>query len=66
LAIIGKRGPLSCKLYIPHYRGTPGPRTGSGWVGEWKGYGGLLGQHLKCKIRKYLIKKKEMDDHMIQ
>jgi hypothetical protein len=25
----------SCKLYIPQYRGMPGPRSGSGWVGEW-------------------------------
>jgi hypothetical protein len=34
----------SCKLYMPQYRGTPGPRSGSGWVGEWGGgYGGLLG-----------------------
>jgi len=23
-----------CKLYMPQYRGTPGPRSGSGWVGE--------------------------------
>jgi hypothetical protein len=39
------------------YRGTPGPRSGSGWVGEsGGGYRKLLGQHLKCKIRKYLIK----------
>jgi hypothetical protein len=27
----------SCKLYLPQYRGTPGPRSGSGWVGEWVG-----------------------------
>jgi hypothetical protein len=34
----------SCKLYMPQYRGTPGPRSRSGWVGEWGGgYGGLLG-----------------------
>ena len=25
---------LSCKLYMPQYRGTPGQRSGSGWVGE--------------------------------
>jgi hypothetical protein len=25
----------SCKLYLPQYRGMPGPRSGSGWVGEW-------------------------------
>jgi hypothetical protein len=23
----------SHKLYMPQYRGTPGPRSGSGWVG---------------------------------
>jgi hypothetical protein len=23
------------KLYMPQYRGTPGPKSGSGWVGEW-------------------------------
>jgi hypothetical protein len=23
------------KLYMPQYRGTPGPKKGSGWVGEW-------------------------------
>jgi hypothetical protein len=34
----------TCKLYMPQYRGTPGPKRGSGWVGEWGGgYGGLLG-----------------------
>jgi hypothetical protein len=25
----------SCKLYLPQYKGMPGPRSGSGWVGEW-------------------------------
>jgi hypothetical protein len=24
----------SCKLYMPQYRGIPGPKSGSGWVGE--------------------------------
>jgi hypothetical protein len=33
----------ACKLYMPQYRGMPGPRSGSGWVGKWRGYGGLLG-----------------------
>jgi hypothetical protein len=29
---------------MPQYRGTPGPKRGSGWVGDWWGrYGGLLG-----------------------
>jgi hypothetical protein len=23
------------KLYMPQYRGTPEPKSGSGWVGEW-------------------------------
>jgi hypothetical protein len=27
----------TCKLYMPQYRGTTGPRSGSGWVGEWVG-----------------------------
>jgi hypothetical protein len=27
----------SCKLYMPQYRGMPGPRRGSVWVGEWVG-----------------------------
>jgi hypothetical protein len=29
------------KLYMPQYRGTPGPKRGSGWVGErgWVGMG---------------------------
>jgi hypothetical protein len=25
------------KLYMPQYRGMPGPRSGSGRVGEWVG-----------------------------
>jgi hypothetical protein len=25
----------TCKLYMPQYRGTPGPKRGSGWVGDW-------------------------------
>ena len=28
---------------VPQYRGTPGPRSGSGWIGEWGVSGGLLG-----------------------
>jgi hypothetical protein len=24
---------------MPQYRGMPGPRSGSGWVGEWVGEG---------------------------
>ena len=30
---------LAISLYMPQYRGTPGPRSGSGWVGEWGGMG---------------------------
>jgi hypothetical protein len=29
----------TCKLYMPQYRGTPGPKRGSGWVGAWGGEG---------------------------
>ena len=29
----------SGKLYMPQYRGTPGPKNGNGWVGEWGGVG---------------------------
>jgi hypothetical protein len=29
---------------MSQYRGTPGPKRGSGWVGDWGGgYGGPLG-----------------------
>jgi hypothetical protein len=32
----------TCKLYMPQYRGTRGPKRGSGWVGDWGGgYGDL-------------------------
>jgi hypothetical protein len=31
---LGREALWSSKLYIPQYRGTPGPRSGSGWVGE--------------------------------
>jgi hypothetical protein len=27
----------SGKLYMPQYRGTPEPKNGNGWVGEWGG-----------------------------
>jgi hypothetical protein len=37
------------KLYMPQYRGMPGPKNGNGWVGKWGGgYRGLLGYHSKC------------------
>ena len=32
-----KESHWSCKLYLPQYRGTPGPRSGNEWVGEWVG-----------------------------
>jgi hypothetical protein len=28
----------TCKLYMPQYRGIPGPKRGSGWAGEWGGW----------------------------
>jgi hypothetical protein len=36
---LGRETPWSSKLYMPQYRGTPGPRSESGWVGEWEGMG---------------------------
>jgi hypothetical protein len=40
---LGREAPRSCKLYMPQYMGTSGPRSGSGWVGEqggrWEGIG---------------------------
>jgi hypothetical protein len=32
-----------CKLYMPQYRGMSGPRSGSGWVGEWGDSMGTFG-----------------------
>jgi hypothetical protein len=29
----------TCKLYMLQYRGMLGPKSGSGWVGEWVGGG---------------------------
>jgi hypothetical protein len=26
---------------MPQYRGTPGPKSGNGWVGEWGGGEGM-------------------------
>jgi hypothetical protein len=34
VAINEKRGPWSCEGSMPQYRGMPGPRSGSGSVGE--------------------------------
>jgi hypothetical protein len=31
---VEREAPRSCKLYMPQYRGTPGPRNGSECVGE--------------------------------
>jgi hypothetical protein len=36
---LGREVPRSYKLYMPQYREMPGPRSGSGWVGE-QGVGG--------------------------
>ena len=30
---------MGAKLYMPQYRGTPGPKRESWWVGEWGGVG---------------------------
>jgi hypothetical protein len=34
LPSLGREAPWYSKLYMPQYRGTPGPRSGSDWVGE--------------------------------
>jgi hypothetical protein len=38
---LGREASWPCKLYMPQYRGTPGPRSGSGWVaaGQEEGIG---------------------------
>jgi hypothetical protein len=33
--LVGHHWKETCKLYMPQYRGTPGPKSGVGWVGEW-------------------------------
>jgi hypothetical protein len=42
---LGREAPWSYKLHMHQYRETPGPRSGSGWVGEqgWGRYKGLSG-----------------------
>ena len=40
----GLVGHWTGKLYMPQYRGMPGPKNGNGWVGKWGGgYEGFLG-----------------------
>jgi hypothetical protein len=34
---LGREDPWYCKLYMPQYRGKPGPRSRSGWAGEQGG-----------------------------
>jgi hypothetical protein len=34
MQLMGREAPWSYKLYMPQYGGTPGPRSGSGCVGE--------------------------------
>ena len=31
---LGREAPWYCKLNLPQYRGMPGPRSGSVWIGE--------------------------------
>ena len=50
----------TCKLYMPHYRGTPGSKSGSGWVGEWGGDGDF-GIALEMQMRKITNKKLEKE-----
>jgi hypothetical protein len=35
--LVEREAYCSWKLYIPQYRGKPGPRSGSGWVGDLVG-----------------------------
>jgi hypothetical protein len=48
---------------MPQYRGTPGPKSGSGWVGEWGGGMGdfwdSIGNVNEELPNIYLIKKKK-------
>jgi hypothetical protein len=44
---------------MPQYRGTPGPKRGSGWVGDWGGWvWGTFGIALEMYMRKIPNKKK--------
>jgi hypothetical protein len=45
---------------MPQYRGTPGSKSGSGWVGEWGGYGDF-GIALEMQMRKITNKKLEKE-----
>jgi hypothetical protein len=36
--------PLGLTNYMPQYRGTPGPRSWSGWVGKQGGGGEGIGE----------------------
>jgi hypothetical protein len=43
---------------MPQYRGTPGLKSGNGWVGEWEGrVWGTFGIALEMKLRKIRNKK---------
>jgi hypothetical protein len=47
------------KLYMPQYRGTPGPKNGNGWVGEWGGrVWETFGIALEMLLRKIRNKKR--------
>jgi hypothetical protein len=49
--LVEREAHWSCKLYMPQYRGMPGPRNGSGWVEEWvgEGVGDFWDSIWKCK-----------------
>jgi hypothetical protein len=52
---------------MPQYRGMPGPKRGSGWVGDWGGWvWGTFGIALECKQGKYLIKKNKKKKEMAE
>jgi hypothetical protein len=50
---------------MPQYRGTPGPRSGSGWVGEWVGewvgdFWDSIGNVNEIKTQLKYVKKKKI------
>ena len=47
------------KLYMPQYRGTPGPKNENGWVGKWGEVWGTFGIALEMSLRKIRNKKKK-------
>jgi hypothetical protein len=64
---LGRKAPWSCKVYIPQYRVTPGPRSGNGWVGEHGGgrVQGTIGIAFEMKMKKIPNKNKQTKKKLI-